>query len=184
MLTISGLLLSFFYFYFYYSWCCAVWRPYIIIVQVIFYFLWDHCAHPDYFENRIPLKPVLEGVCSLANYNVAYEETQSNRVSDCRVFVCSLCSKGNPFLLLFYYSRTPYYTLYSGVHVWIFWFVIMAWVPWPQLHILHFGLSTRFNSCCLETNSLLWSCLSSLITLQFHIRLLRFFFHDDSYADY
>ena len=31
---------------FYCSWCCAVWRqkvsPYIIIVQVVFYFLWDH----------------------------------------------------------------------------------------------------------------------------------------------
>ena len=34
--------------------------------------------HLGYFENRIPLKPVLGGVCSLANYSVAYEETQSN----------------------------------------------------------------------------------------------------------
>ena len=33
--------------------------PYIIIVQAIFHLLWDHCAHPGYFENRIPLKPVL-----------------------------------------------------------------------------------------------------------------------------
>ena len=33
--------------------------PYIIIVQVIFYFLWGHLAHPGYFENRIPLKPAL-----------------------------------------------------------------------------------------------------------------------------
>ena len=33
----------------------------IIIVQVIFYFLWDHLAHPGYFENRIPLKPALRG---------------------------------------------------------------------------------------------------------------------------
>ena len=27
------------------------------------------------FENQIPLKPTLGGVCSLANYSVAYEET-------------------------------------------------------------------------------------------------------------
>ena len=36
--------------------------PYIIIVQVIVYF-WVHWAHPSYFENRIPLKPALGGVC-------------------------------------------------------------------------------------------------------------------------
>ena len=51
------------------------------------------------FENRIPLKLALGCVCSFANYSVAYEETQSNRVSDFRNFVCS---KGNPFRLLFY----------------------------------------------------------------------------------
>ena len=53
-----------------------------------------------YFENRIPLKPALGGVCSLANYSVAYEETQSNRVSDFRDFVCSLFPKA--ILLDFY----------------------------------------------------------------------------------
>ena len=37
------------------------------------------------------------GVCSLANYNVAYEETQSNRVSDFRDFVCSLFPKAINF---------------------------------------------------------------------------------------
>ena len=46
----------------YCSWCCAVWRPwkvspYIIIMQVIVYFLWGHWGHSGYFENRIPLKP-------------------------------------------------------------------------------------------------------------------------------
>ena len=51
--------------------------PYIIIAQVIFYFLQDHWAHPGYmyFENRILLKPELggggwsggRGVCTLAN---------------------------------------------------------------------------------------------------------------------
>ena len=48
--------------------------PYSIIVQVMFYFFWDHWANPGYFENRIPLKPALGAVCSLANYSVAYEE--------------------------------------------------------------------------------------------------------------
>ena len=62
-------------------------------MKVIFYFVWDHRARPGYFENRIPLKPALVGVCSLANYSIAYEETQSNRVSDFRDFVCSLFQK-------------------------------------------------------------------------------------------
>ena len=41
------------------------------------------------------------------NYSVAYEETQSNRVSDFRDFVCSLFSKA----ILFYF----YFTLLSQV---------------------------------------------------------------------
>ena len=56
---------------------CKV-SPYIIIVQVIFHFLRDHRAYPGYFGNRIPIKPALGGVCSLTNYSVAYEDTQSN----------------------------------------------------------------------------------------------------------
>ena len=39
------------------------------------------------------------GVCSLANYSVAYVETQSNRVFDFRNFVCSLFPKA----ILFYF---------------------------------------------------------------------------------
>ena len=54
------------------------------------------------FKNRIPLKPVLEGVCSLANYTVAYEVTQSNRVSDFRDFVCSMFPKA--ILYDFYFT--------------------------------------------------------------------------------
>ena len=34
-------------------------RKFAIIVQVIFYFLWDHWTHSGYFENRIPVKPAL-----------------------------------------------------------------------------------------------------------------------------
>ena len=40
-------------------------------------------------ESRLPVL----GCLSLANYSVAYEETQSNRVSDFRDFVCSLFPK-------------------------------------------------------------------------------------------
>ena len=43
------------------------------------------------------IKPALGGVCSLANYSVAYEETQSNRVFDFRDFVFSLLPKAIHF---------------------------------------------------------------------------------------
>ena len=43
------------------------------------------------------------GVCSLANYNVAYEETQSNRFSDFRDFVCSLFPKA--IFFFYFYIR-------------------------------------------------------------------------------
>ena len=79
----------------------GIWLGYII-VQAVFYFLWDHWAHPGDFENRIPLKPALGGVCSHANYSVAYEETQSNRVSDFRDFLCSLFPKA--ILFDFYFT--------------------------------------------------------------------------------
>ena len=41
-------------------------------------------------------------VCSLANYSVTYEKTQSNLVSDFRDFMCYLFSKAIFFLFLFY----------------------------------------------------------------------------------
>ena len=70
----------------------------LIIVQVILYFLWDNWVHPGYFENRIPLKSSLGGVCSLANYSVAYLIKPSLRFSWFCVF---FVSKDNPFWLLF-----------------------------------------------------------------------------------
>ena len=45
-------------------------------------------------------------VCSLGNYSVAYEETQSNRVSDFRDFVCSLFPKA----ILFYFYFFSYFS--------------------------------------------------------------------------
>ena len=70
---------------------------------------------PGYFENRLPLKPALEGgwwgrggargaVCSLANYSIAYEETHSNQASDFRVFECSLFPQA--ILFDFYFMIT------------------------------------------------------------------------------
>ena len=50
----------------------------------------------------ILLKPALGGIFSLANYSVAYEETQSSRVINVRDFVCSLLPKAVLFCLLFY----------------------------------------------------------------------------------
>ena len=59
----------------------------------------------------LPLKLALGGVCSLANYSGAYEESQSNRVSDFSDFVCSLfpkailfdfyCDCGTPWFFFF-----------------------------------------------------------------------------------
>ena len=77
-------------------------------MQIIFYFLWDHLARPGYFENRILLKPVLGAVCSLSNYRVAYEETQSNRVSDFRDFVYCLFPKATFFDILFSFNSPNY----------------------------------------------------------------------------
>ena len=51
---------------------------------------------------HIEVKPALGGICSLANYSVAYEETQLNRVSDFRDFVFSMFPKAILFLLVFY----------------------------------------------------------------------------------
>ena len=91
---------------------------YIIIVQVIFDLLWD-------FENRIPLKPALVDECGLCVcvwgggggggrrggerlqprklQCCICEEIQSNRVSDCRDFVCSLFQKA---ILYDFYSTS------------------------------------------------------------------------------
>ena len=43
------------------------------------------------------------GVCSLAIYSVAYEETQSNRVSDFRNFVFSLFPKTITVFFFFFF---------------------------------------------------------------------------------
>ena len=86
----------------------------------------------------IPLKPALGGVYSLANYRVAYEDIQSNRVYDFRDFVCSLFPKAILFDLFFFLNillisrrkrvickslRTPsymrlYWMCYNGLLIW------------------------------------------------------------------
>ena len=49
---------------------------YFTIVQIIFNFLWDHCAHYGTFEDGVLLTYTLEGVSSVANFITAYEESQ------------------------------------------------------------------------------------------------------------
>ena len=69
------------------------------------------------FKNRIPLKPALGSVCSLANYSAAHEETHSSRVFDFRNIVCSLFPKAIPFYFYFTFNnnfdliRTTYITI-------------------------------------------------------------------------
>ena len=70
-------------------------------MQVIIYFFWDHLAHLGYFENQIPLKPALGDVCSLANYSVAYEKTQSTE-SPIFMILRVLCFQRQSFLTFTY----------------------------------------------------------------------------------
>ena len=67
----------------------AVWSgstlfAYVILSDALVFEFLGHLPYPVY-------------VCSLANYSVAYEETQSNRVSNFHDFVCSLFPKANHF---------------------------------------------------------------------------------------
>ena len=76
--------------------------PYIIIVLVIFFIPFG-IIEPIQVILKIEYRiSRLGGVCSLANYSVAYEENQSNRVSNFRDFVCCLFPKAIPFLLFLY----------------------------------------------------------------------------------
>ena len=50
--------------------------PYFTIMQIIFHFLWNYCAHCGKFENVVLLMYTLEGVSSVANLITAYEESQ------------------------------------------------------------------------------------------------------------
>ena len=70
--------------------------PYIILVQVIFYFLWDHCAHPGYFENQIPHKLVLGfgwGAYAPSQTTVLHIKKLIQTDSDFCDIVCSLFPK-------------------------------------------------------------------------------------------
>ena len=49
---------------------------YFTIVHIIFHFLWDHLARCVIFENGVLLMYMLEGVGSVANFIIAYEESQ------------------------------------------------------------------------------------------------------------
>ena len=58
------------------------------------------------FENRIPFKPVLEVVCSLANYSAVYEGLNDND-TPISFFCVFFVSKGNilDFLLPFHVNH-------------------------------------------------------------------------------
>ena len=68
------------------------------VMQVIFYFLWDHWANPACFENRIPVKPELgggggkggRGAYAASQTIVLHMKRLNHTVSDYRDFVCSL----------------------------------------------------------------------------------------------
>ena len=72
------------------------------------YFLWDYWTHPGLFENRIPLSRRQRGwgwgsggVCSLANYSVAYE-TLNQTESPISVILCVLCLPRQSFFYSYY----------------------------------------------------------------------------------
>ena len=48
----------------------------VTIVQIIFHFLWNQCAHCGMLENEFLLMYTLEGVSSVASCIIAYEESQ------------------------------------------------------------------------------------------------------------
>ena len=84
------------------SWCFTVWwpskvSPYIIIVQVIFYFLWDHWVHSGYFENRIPLKPAL-GAYATSQITVLHMKRLDQTESPIFVILYVLCFQRQSFL--------------------------------------------------------------------------------------
>ena len=59
-------------------------------MQVIFYFLWDHWAHPGYFENGIPLKPAL-GAYAASHTTVLHMMRLNQTESPFFVILCVLC---------------------------------------------------------------------------------------------
>ena len=134
--------------------------PYIIIVQVIFYFLWGHWTHPSSFENRIPYKPALGGgeggggggsVCSLANFSVAYEETQSNQVSDFCDFMCSLFPKT---ILFYFYLRFTLFTFlvfFFFCFFFFFFFLFFLSVSHLNYRTKHTDRYSFIETCYLKT---------------------------------
>ena len=97
------------FFLIYSSWCCAVCggrtnvSPYIIIVQVIFNFLWDHWAYHGYFENWIP--PVL-GAYAVSQTTVLHMKRLIQTESPIFVILCVLCFQRQCFFFFIFYCYT------------------------------------------------------------------------------
>ena len=68
-------------------------------------------------------------LCSLANYSVAYEETQSNRVSDFRDFVCSLFPKAILFNFYITIDRSKAAFLLQFLFLSSICFRCVSWTP-------------------------------------------------------
>ena len=122
-------------------------------MQAIFYLLWDHWAHPGYFENQIPLSPALGsgGVRSLANYSVSYEETQRQPVLTVDLTLCC-------FAVLFYEPPVVYSIDHSKsvvpVLVLICWFVVYFTRRFVLCLTLFYFVLVFYSPCSIAITSL------------------------------
>ena len=92
-----------------------------LLKWLIFVILCVLCFHRQSFFFTFIYSIVASVVCSLANYSVAYEETQWNRVSDFRDFVCSLFPKA--IFFYFFISRTgcvSWLSHFLGIFTYVF----------------------------------------------------------------
>ena len=109
-----------------------------------------------FFQNRISLKPALRGVCSLANYSVACEVIQSNRVSDFRDFVCS----SFPNAIFFYFYFPCYFSIKRRNINHLFVTVLSSWGPLPTSSCL--SSSGHYTPLCE---------ISKILGTIFHLRV-------------
>ena len=82
-------------------WNFFSWTKRPIVLKLLRKYLDDHWTYPGYFETQILIKPVLGGVCSLANYSVAYEEISQTK-SPIFEILFGLCFQRQYFILTFF----------------------------------------------------------------------------------
>ena len=73
------------------------------------YLLWDHWAHSEYFENRIPLKPVLVGdgwgAYAVSQITVLHMKILNKTGSPIFIVLCVLCFQRQSFRFLLVWSK-------------------------------------------------------------------------------